>query len=409
MELRPILSALGHHRIAAALIVLEIALSCAIICNALAVVQQRWVALHQPSGIDETRLLRINLAGVAVDSNADARSHEDLALLRALPGVAAASIVNQLPFSRQGQYSASLATRPDQADPTIQAASMYMGCADLVSTLGLRLIAGRNLLEQECKNYSAIERGEVAMDKLRLSVLLNARTAQALFGKTNPLGRKIYAGPMPFTVVGVIAELAPAGRGDGLGYAIVLPLRLNYSNDGSYVLRVTDPDRRENVLDAATHALLGSDDSRLLLEHERYSDMRASFFSRDRDMIALLLAVCTLLLIVTALGIVGLASFWVQQRTKQIGIRRALGASRGQILRYFQTENLLLTSIGIVLGMLLAYALNLLLMSKYELPRLSLIYLPIGAGLLWLLGQLAVLWPARRAAAVAPAVATRTV
>jgi putative ABC transport system permease protein len=114
------------------------------------------------------------------------------------------------------------------------------------------------------------------------------------------------------------------------------------------------------------------------------------------------------LLVVTALGIVGLASFWVQQRTKQIGIRRALGATRGQILRYFQTENFLLATIGIALGMLLAYAINQLLMSKYELPRLPLMYLPVGAIALWLLGQFAVFWPARRAAAVPPAVATRS-
>ena len=123
----------------------------------------------------------------------------------------------------------------------------------------------------------------------------------------------------------------------------------------------------------------------------------------------LLLSVIVALLVVTALGIVGLASFWVQQRTKQIGVRRALGATRGQILRYFQTENFLLASIGIALGMVLAYGLNQLLMSRYELPRLPLAYLPIGAVALWLLGQVAVFWPARRAASVPPAIATRSV
>ncbi|MFT4199020.1 MAG: FtsX-like permease family protein, partial [Pseudoxanthomonas sp.] len=92
-----------------------------------------------------------------------------------------------------------------------------------------------------------------------------------------------------------------------------------------------------------------------------------------------------------------------------IGIRRALGATKGQILRYFQTENFLLATLGIVIGMGLAFGLNQLLMSKYELPRLPWPYLPIGALALWLLGQLAVLWPARRAAAVPPAVATRSV
>jgi putative ABC transport system permease protein len=99
----------------------------------------------------------------------------------------------------------------------------------------------------------------------------------------------------------------------------------------------------------------------------------------------------------------------VQQRTKQIGVRRALGATRGQILRYFQIENFLLATVGIVIGMLLAYAINQLLMGRYELPRLPLVYLPVGALALWFLGQVAVYGPARRAAMVPPAVATRSV
>jgi putative ABC transport system permease protein len=122
----------------------------------------------------------------------------------------------------------------------------------------------------------------------------------------------------------------------------------------------------------------------------------------------MLVGVIVALLLVTALGIVGLASFWVQQRRKQIGIRRAIGATRGDILRYFQTENFLIVSGGIGLGMVMAFGLNLALMKFYELPHLPLHYLPIGAAALWALGQLAVLGPAMRAAAVPPVVATRS-
>ncbi len=136
--------------------------------------------------------------------------------------------------------------------------------------------------------------------------------------------------------------------------------------------------------------------------------MRAKFYRQDHVMAWMLVLVIALLLLVTALGIVGLASFWVQQRTRQIGVRRALGATRLQILRYFQLENFLLVTVGIVLGMVLAYALNQLLMAKAELPRLPLYYLPFGAVSLWLLGQCAVFWPAQRAAAVPPALATRS-
>jgi putative ABC transport system permease protein len=149
--------------------------------------------------------------------------------------------------------------------------------------------------------------------------------------------------------------------------------------------------------------------NRIILKQQMLDELRADFYKNDRSMMWMLIIVITALLLVTALGIVGLASFWVQQRTRQIGVRRALGATKGQILRYFQTENFLLAGAGIVLGMLLAFGLNLWLMSKYELPRLPWHYLPIGALALWLLGQLSVLWPARRAASIPPAIATRSV
>jgi putative ABC transport system permease protein len=126
-------------------------------------------------------------------------------------------------------------------------------------------------------------------------------------------------------------------------------------------------------------------------------------------MISLLVASALGLLFVTALGIAGLASFWVQQRTRSIGIRRAIGATRGDTLRYFQTENFLIVSFGVLPGVFLAIGLNLLLMEHYELPRLPLWYLPVGVLALWILGQLAVLSPALRAASVPPVVATRSV
>src|SRR3546814_5074590 len=153
---------------------------------------------------------------------------------------------------------------------------------------------------------------------------------------------------------------------------------------------------------AAVAALQRNGPNRIVLEQQTVDELRADYYRQDRAMAWMLVIVCVALLVVTALGIVGLASFWVQQRTKQIGVRRALGATRGQILRYFQTENFILATAGIVIGMLLAFGLNQLMMSKAELPRLPAVYLPIGALVLWLLGQLSVLGPARRAAAVPP-------
>src|SRR5678815_5232679 len=100
MDIRPILSTLRRHKTAAALIVLEIALTCAIVCNALFLVTQRVEKISQPSGLAENELVMVRVSGIGKQANAMARTNEDLASLRAIPGVTSVTKVNQLPFRR---------------------------------------------------------------------------------------------------------------------------------------------------------------------------------------------------------------------------------------------------------------------------------------------------------------------
>ena len=119
MEIRPILSTLMRHKTAAALIVLEIALSCAIICNALFIVTQRVETLNLASGIDDDRIIEIGLSGIGQQTNADARTAEDLATLRTIPGVERATVINQLPF-QNGSWNTSLSLTAEQEGPTLK-------------------------------------------------------------------------------------------------------------------------------------------------------------------------------------------------------------------------------------------------------------------------------------------------
>ena len=405
MDIRPILSTLRRHKTAAALIVLEIALTCAIVCNALFLISQRIEKINQPSGIAERELVEVRLGGVGKQVNVAARTREDLAALRAVPGVANVTTVNQMPF-RNNSWNTSLGLSPDQERPTLSS-TQYFAREGTVATLGVELIAGRDFQADEYREQEDAVADET-IEINGLPVILSKSAADKLFPGGDALGKTVYSGRMPLRIVGVVKVLArPTSREGDTGFSLILPLRMSY-DEGLYLIRVTDPARRDEVLKAAVAAVERVDPSRLVRGKRTYEEQRQKFFANDRAMVGLLITVCVALLVVTALGIVGLASFWVQQRTKQIGIRRALGATRGQILRYFQTENFLLATVGIVLGMLMAYTINLYLMNNYELPRMPISYLPIGAVLLWLLGQIAVFGPARRAAAVAPAVATRS-
>ena len=409
MEIRPILSTLMRHKTAATLIVLEIALTCAIICNALFMIGERITQVNEASGLAENELVRVQLSPIGNDENAAAQTRSDLAALRALPGVTAATVLNQVPFVNSS-WNSGVRLKDDQTQSTMNATT-YMAENQFIKTLGLKLVAGRDFLPDEFLEFEAVNNGGASVSIP--ATIITRVMADRLFPGEDPIGKTFYSwGDAPIRVVGVVEHLVRPSMQGGPSqreYSMVFPIRPSYDVGGNYVIR-TSPERRDEVLKASVELLRKNGPTRIILDDntKTIEQLRSEFYQAPRSMAWLLGAVCLALLFVTALGIVGLASFWVQQRTKQIGVRRALGATRGQILRYFQTENFLLATIGIVLGMLLAYGINQLLMGKYELPRLPLYYLPLGAVALWLLGQVAVFGPARKAASVPPAVATRS-
>lgn len=407
MDIRPILSTLMRHKIASLLIVLEIALTCAIVCNALFLIGERLDRMNQPSGVADTELVRIQAASLRQLSDNDdlnkSISLEYLDALRKVPGVTQATLASQLPFGGSSNNS-SVNLSSGQERPTLNA-TVYMDEGNLLETFGLRLLSGRDFTSDEYQDLAVLQN---AGDSAQIpTAIINRGMAEKLFPGQNAVGKVFYSWTdAPTRVIGVVEELArPNSAGDG-PYTMIFPLR-DYSPGRHFVLR-TETGRRAEVLKSALAALKKVDPNLLIINQDTFSDIRAGYFEQDRSMAWMLMTVIAALLVVTALGIIGLASFWVQQRTKQIGVRRALGATKGQILRYFQTENFLLVTVGIALGMLLAYAINQLLISKYELSRLPLFYLPIGAVALWMLGQVAVYGPARRAAQVPPAIATRS-
>ena len=411
MDIRPILSTLMRHKTAASLIVIEIALTCAIICNALFMISDRIREVREVSGLVEDELVRVQILSIGSDADQSARTRTDLANLRAIPGVKDATVLNQVPFVNSS-WNSGVRLAQEQQQSTLSATT-YMAEDQFIETLGLKLVAGRDFNPDEYQEASDLLDG-LTEDGSVPGAIITRSLADKLYPGEDAVGKSFYSwGDKPIRVIGVVEHLVRPSQMGGPSareYSMVFPLRPHYNLGGNYVIR-TSPERRAEVLAAAKKTLLANGADRIILEDnsKTVEELRHEFFQAPRAMAWLLGIVCVALLLITALGIIGLASFWVQQRTKQIGVRRALGATRGQILRYFQTENFLLATIGIAVGMLLAFAINQLLMGKYEMARLPLYYLPAGAVLLWALGQLAVWAPARRAASIPPAVATRSV
>lgn len=408
--MHPIIAALKHHKTAVVLVALEIALTCAIVSNAIFIIGNRLGDMHVVSGVAAKQLIWVSSSGLDTDATKGSeasRAVADMAALRGMPGVMHVVMTNSLPLTRRS-WTSGVSRAPGQDKSTLSNVAFYVGTRGFVRTLGITLAEGRDFLPQEYTDYGF---SDPKKDVPPPAVIVSRTLAQALWPGKDPLGKPIFLddkGKYVTHVVGVTNHLLNPSINKYSGTELNLIFPVTSVAGGMYVLRVV-PGARDATLRNLPKVLDGVDDQRIITDTHLLSDTINDYFHDDRALIWLLLVVIGCLLAVTTLGVVGLSSFWVQQRTRQIGIRRAIGATRRDIMLYFQIENLLIVSIGIVVGSLCAVLLNLWLMKHYELPRLPLYYLPIGALVLWALGQLAVLGPALRASRVPPVVATRSV
>ncbi len=406
------ISPLRRHPMMPWLIVLQIAVACAILCNTLFLLAQQTSPLLIDDGIarDEVIIIDqlVNRGGNW--SAAQARAGADA--LAAIPGAKGASAVVGAPMR---QTLTMVYDIKSANSPALQV-SGFIG-ERLIDILGLQLSRGRDFQPDE---YRDLQMGDGAGGAGAAStpVIVTEALARSLFGQADPVGQAFTGGDGSghYVVVGVVAHLMRyqlSELDDGKAeYAMLLPQRAAGLPLLSFVVR-TAPAQRDAVLKAVPGVLkttyagqVGAGFEPLIADYEQ---LRSAALGSRRAAVWLLLTVNAVIALITLIGIASLSGYWIQQRTRQIGIRRALGATRAQILRHFLAENLLLTSAGLLLGLALAVLINLWLMQHYELPRLPWPYLPVAAALLVLLGQAAVLAPARRAALLPPASATRNV
>jgi putative ABC transport system permease protein len=209
-------------------------------------------------------------------------------------------------------------------------------------------------------------------------------------------------------VTGVVDKLLAAWPGwVNAEHSILVPQH-PVTADAMYLIRA-EPGRRDEIMPAIEAMLAERETGRIVQNLSTMQQTRNRTFDGASALVNILGFTVAVLVVITTLGVAGLTSFNITRRIKQIGTRRALGASRVAILRYFLAENLLFTAIGVVLGTLLAIAINLWLVESFSVPRFSWVWTPVTMVGLVVMSQLAVLFPARRAARVPPAVATRTV
>jgi putative ABC transport system permease protein len=401
LELGPMWRSLLRNKVGALLIALQIAVTMTIVINSVSIVIERDNMMQRDSGLDEADTFYITSTGYASDYDAKATAIEDLIALREMPGVVNAIQLNAIPISGGG-WSMSLATETgDDADDT--GTAVYMVDEHGVETLDLNIIAGRNFTPNEIRWRGA------SQPDWPDTVIITKALAEALFENHEAsLGQTVYIGEdEPMTVIGVIDQLqAPWVGWNNLEYSMLSPENLGFQSV-RYLIR-TEDGMRDSLMPQVEEMLAVRTSGRIIRNMNTLTETRERSYRQHNAMIKILLTVIVCLTLITALGIVGLASFSVQKRVKQIGTKRALGASQMAIMRYFMVENGMISIVGVLLGSALTIALNMALVDWFSLSPLEWFYIPVGIVSLLFVGQLAVLGPAKRAAGIAPATATRT-
>lgn len=403
MEFGPIFRSLLRSRARVILIVAEVALTLAIVANCLSLIVDTRGQLARPSGLDDEHL-------VAIQSNPfDDRLRDpgilnqlvdqDRQALRAVAGVRAVSHTALRPWERSGNITAVRVPGTRNEPARTQRAEADPG---LFETLGLPIVQGRGFTDAEYDHGADAPLSEVQ------PVVVSRALADQLYPGGGAIGKQVADADesQRFTIVGIVDRFYNP-FGETSEKVMLLPARsVSFDRGAQYLVRTQGSPGP--LMPQLEKALLGVEKGRFVRLRTTVEN-RDEFHGRDRLLVASLNAVMALLVLVTALGIVGLTSFSVAERQRQIGTRRALGADRLAIVRHFLLENWMVTSFGVMLGVLLAYGLNFGIVTWVAGAKLSPATVAAGAVALWMIGLGAALGPALRGARVAPAIATRNV
>jgi predicted permease len=317
--------------------------------------------------------------------------------LRATPGLQEVAISTGIPLN--GGFGATLYARPEGNVPPV-AERKGAPSNDIVPgwlhTLGIPLLAGRDFNEQDNADHPNV-------------ILISASGAKTVFGNENPVGKTllITSSSVPVEIIGVVGD--------------VRSVRLDQHNDMEFyrpfaqenfpfvTITVHSPLPPDTVTKLVQTALKTIDPGLALILPQAVSVFMAQALGQARLMTWLLGIFAGVALLLASIGIYGAVAYTVEQRTGEIGVRMALGAQTGDVLRLVVNQGMKPVVIGLAIGIVSAFALGRLIASQlYQVSAHNPALLGGATVLLAAIALLACLLPARRAALVDPVQALRT-
>jgi putative ABC transport system permease protein len=399
-SLPPLLAPLRHNPTGALLVTAQIAITLAVLCNTVSIVAHAVARIELPPGFDTRDTFLMSVEGVSQQFNVASAERADLEYLRGLHDVAAATITTGEPLTNNGTFT-DLTRNADASGAAVSTSEISLDEQGL-RALDVPLVAGRGFRADEITS-------DTGGPQHGSAIIVTESLARALFPDGHALGATVYEyANQPLTIIGIARDFMGPEQGEP-SYRVCIVPQLPGTYGFYHLLVRALPGRRDAVIRAAQRHIVAAHPDGGVAFTQTLTDAQRQFTASGRNMAFFLSAVTALMLAVCGLGVFGLTAFNVSSRTRQIGIRRAVGARRRDIVAHFLSESALILGSGAVLGTVLALALGQWLSDHFGEPRLDLACILAGIVTLCAIGQLAAWHPARRAASVPPSIATRTV
>lgn len=398
MEFGPIIRALKRNKIRFALIVLQIAITLAVVTNAITMINGANEKMNKKSGFDDDNIVWIQTKPFSPAFKDQAYRisavNADLRTIRGIPGVVAVANTNFLPWQGGGSSGEVSVGGGDRSKFRTQ---MYYNTPGILQTLGVHLVSGRDLREADIDDDPN--------SKAPSTAVISKDLEKLLFKGQSAVGKQLNDSET--SVVNVVGTFDPFYNPYGWPiheYAVMYAGHVS-RRGAMYLVRI-EPGKMKQVVPMIEQRMLQTNNGRNI-SMKTVDEIKDNYFSEGRIVRGGMSIVIALIVLITGLGIVGVTSFSVTERRKQIGTRRALGATKAAVLRYFLLENWIVTNVGLILGILATYGLNILLVTKTGAAKLDWRYLLAAVVLLWVQGIIATLIPAMRATRFSPVLATR--
>jgi putative ABC transport system permease protein len=408
----------GRIRLGDLLVVAQVALALILLVGAGLLVRSLHRLLRVPAGIRPERVLTLQVTPTTMQFQRDPFSFTTffsriVEKLDTLPEVEAAAAVTGLPFTwNMSTMDFYVDGRPVPEPGKFPNASRHTVSPDYFRALGIPLLRGRTFdghekqpvvppgLDFSPQNFEAIYK-DVIFDGI-----ISQRMADQFWPGDDPIGKRFRLGwpelHAPWVqIVGVVGNTTQIGLDRGESPEFYLSLRQFPTPEGYVVVRTRmDPAATLASVRTAIQSVVNDEP---IHDVQLMSERMAGFVSGRRFNMDLFAAFAGLALLLALVGIYGVLSFVVSQRTREMGIRMALGAQRGDVLRVVLARGLRLAVLGVLLGLAGAWSVSRLLQSQLFGVTSSdpLTYIG-GAALLLLAALLACYLPARRAALVNP-------